>query len=121
MTIEPRHSFYDTPLGEWIEKVPNELAIDAVGLWQIIPALRKSFGLAGDALDDAIRTTLRGVLARGARPVKGSLTRPNAWEEVQEYGGRNDIVEAVIDEWKAMGRDPDVGDVWFILPEFIDS
>ena len=100
---------------------PERTRDDAAGLWQIIPILRQSFGLASDALDDAIRKTLSGVLARDARPVKGSLTRTNAWEEVQEYGCRNDIVEAAIDEWKAMRRDPDVGDVWFILPEFIDS
>ena len=118
MTDEPVDRDFGTPLSEWIEVTPKELDIDAVGLWQIIPVLRLSFGLTGNTLDDAIRRTLQGLLARGARPVRGSLTRRNAWEEVS-YDGRNDIVEAVIDEWKEMGRDPDVEDVWFMLPGFI--
>ena len=120
MTTEPVDRFSGEPLSEWMETVPNELEVDAIGLWQIIPALRHDYGLTGDELDDAIRKMLGAVLARGARPVRSSSKRHNAWEEVQ-YEGRNDIVEAVIDEWKQMERDPDVGDVWFVLPEFIST
>jgi hypothetical protein len=33
---------FGTPLGEWIEAIPNELETDAVGLWGITPDLRQS-------------------------------------------------------------------------------
>jgi hypothetical protein len=97
--------------------VPNELEIDAVGLWQIVPALRTAFGLTDTALEHAVRETLNGLLAREARPVVGSSAQDGCWVPVDRYG--NDptaIADAVIAEWQAMARDPDVGDVWFAHP-----
>ena len=38
---EPTHSFFGTPLSEWISRVPNELPRDAVGLWQVAPVLEQ--------------------------------------------------------------------------------
>ena len=47
---------------------------------------------------------------------------PNELEVDKIHGVESDdIIEAVFDEWKAMEREPDVGDVRFILPDFIDS
>ncbi len=43
---EPKHGRFGTPMGEWINLV-GELDIDAVGLWQIVPAGREGFGLQG--------------------------------------------------------------------------
>lgn len=122
MSSEPVHSFFGTPLSEWIALVPNELEVDAVGLWQIIPPLRKSFGLHGDALERAVRDVLNGLLARGARPVIGSSAQDGSWEKAIRYGSDPaTITNSVIAEWRMMKRDPDVGDLWFALPRFYDS
>ena len=46
--IEPlRDRFFGQTLDEWIEKVPGELPVDAVGLWQIVGFARDGFGLSG--------------------------------------------------------------------------
>jgi hypothetical protein len=72
-------------------------------------------------LERAIRQALAGVLARGARPVVG-CSEDGSWRETTRYGDSpNDIINAVIAEWHRMGRDPDVGDVWFALPELYES
>jgi hypothetical protein len=98
--------------------VPNELPVDAVGLWQVIPALRSSFGLDDAAIEHFARLIIADLLARGARPVVGSAAPGEYWSEVESYGTTlQEIIDGVIGEWRAMGRDPDVGDVWFALPE----
>jgi hypothetical protein len=117
MTPEPIHSFFDMPLSEWISAIPNEFDTDAVGLWEIIPGLQKSFGLSDAELELAIREILAGLLARGARPVFGCSPQEGFWKEATRYGDNPAaIVDAIIEEWHRMGRDPDVGDVWFALP-----
>jgi hypothetical protein len=117
MSSEPIHSYFGTPLSEWLTTVPNELDIDAVGLWQIIPTLRNAFGLKDAALERATREALAGLLARGACPVVGSAAQDGSWEEATRYGDNPAaIIDAVIEEWHRMGRDPDVGDVWFAQP-----
>jgi hypothetical protein len=45
MNSEPKDRFSGRPLSQWLAEIPNELEIDAVGLWQIIPRLRRDFGL----------------------------------------------------------------------------
>ena len=120
MNSEPTHSYFGTPLSEWISLIPNELEDDAVGLWQIIPTLRKAFGLEGAELERAIREALAKLLARGARPIFGVKGR--GWELATQYGDAPDaIIDAIIAEWHRMGRDPDFGDVWFALPSFYEN
>lgn len=122
MSHEPSHIFFGTPLTKWIEAIPNELEVDAIGLWQIIPTMRKGFGLDGEMLENAIRSSILGVLARGAKPVVGSRLKHGSWEIVGRYGDTADmIVDAIISEWRSSGRDPDVGDIWFALPRFYES
>jgi hypothetical protein len=121
MTSEPVDRYSGSPLSEWIATLPNEFEFDAVSLWEIIPGLRDSFGLEGGALEHAIRQALAEVLARGARPVVG-CSEDGSWRETTRYGDSpNDIINAVIAEWHRMGRDPDVGDVWFALPALYES
>jgi hypothetical protein len=118
MRSEPTHRYFGTPLSEWIAAVPNELDVDAVGLWQIIPTLRKEFGLSDSALDLAAREALAGLLGRGAQPVVGVSAQNGRWERSDKYGNdAGSVIDAVISEWHAMGRDPGVGDVWFALPQ----
>lgn len=81
MSTEPAHRYFGTPLSNWIAAVPNELEIDAVDLWQIIPALRLSFSLEGEALERAVRQALAALLVRGARPVVGVSARDGSWKK----------------------------------------
>lgn len=119
MSTQPTHAYFGTPLDEWMDCYPYELERDAVGLWQVIPSLRKDFGLTGNALESATRTVLIALLDRGAHPIIGSIQHPGTWERITRYGETPaEIVDAVIAEWHASGRDPDVGDVWFGLPDF---
>jgi len=47
-----------------------------------------------------------------------STAQGEHWTEVTRYGDTTpDIIDAVIAEWRALGRDPDVEDVWFARPE----
>lgn len=118
MNAEPINKYNGVTLSDWIKACPNELDIDAVGLWQIIPTMRRGFGLSGGDLDQAVRDALRALLARGALPVVGSTSDGiGYWTHTPRYGEEaSATVEAVIAEWHAMGRAPDVGDVWFALP-----
>jgi hypothetical protein len=119
MSVEPIDKHFGTPLSEWISAIPGELDTDAVGLWQIIPALRNDFGLGDVALERAIREVLSGLLARGAQPVVGASAHDGSWKRSNRYGNSViSIINGVVDEWHQMGRDPDVGDVWFALPQF---
>jgi glucose dehydrogenase len=118
MSEEPTDKYFGTPLSEWMSSIPNELPDDAVGLWQIIPALRRAFGLDDPAIEHFARLIIADLLSHGARPVVGSAAPGEYWTEVAEYGtSPEEIVDGVIGEWRAMGRDPDVGDVWFALSE----
>lgn len=118
MNAEPINKYSGMTLSDWVKSCPNELDIDAVGLWQIIPTMRRSFGLSGSDLDQAVRDALHALLARGALPVVGAMSDGvGHWAYTPRYGEEaSAIVETVIAEWHAMGRDPDVGDVWFALP-----
>ena len=113
---EPTHSFFGTPLSEWISRVPNELPRDAVGLWQVTPTLEHHFGLSGAALEAAVRLAVRGLLAAGALPVEGSHSR-GQWLVRADLAASGEAgVERVVQYWRELGRDPDVGDIWFALP-----
>jgi hypothetical protein len=59
-----RHKIYETPVEEWIAAVPNELPIDAVGLWQIVPAGRDGFELSGLELIEFVRLNLLALLEK---------------------------------------------------------
>lgn len=58
--------YFGIPLSEWIERTPNELEMDAVGLWQIVPVGRESFGLEGEALKDFVRRSVIAPRISGA-------------------------------------------------------
>ena len=121
MSVEPIHNFYGTPLSDWIERIPNELEDDAVGLWQIIPVLRLSFGLSGAELEHRAREAIHLLLARGAGPIIGAETGKR-WERVTRYGNDpSSIVDGVIADWHTMGRDPSLEDMWFALPDFLNG
>jgi hypothetical protein len=120
MKEEPKHLLYGYPMSEWIKMVANELPIDAVGMWQIVPGGRHGFGLEGDALTDCVRRCIAELLSRGAVPVVGGgLEGEHDWIAQPQYGSKPDeIIENVVREWLANGaKDEDPGGLWFALRE----
>ena len=103
----------------WIEQIPSELPVDAVGLWQIVGPARHDFGLEGEALVSCLRRALVALVQRGARPVVGGGDGPHEWIGQRQYGSDPaEIVENVLQEWIANGmQDEDPRWLWFALPE----
>ncbi|MDR3672192.1 MAG: hypothetical protein P4L36_15190 [Holophaga sp.] len=116
MTIEPVDKYSGTPMSEWIARVPNELEVDAVGLWQIIPTGRDSFNLSGAALEDFIRRSIIALIERGAVPVRPAESEHEFWKKQDRYGIlATEIADRVIKEWEESGRDPDQDGLWFSM------
>jgi hypothetical protein len=121
MTNGPRDRFFGNSIDEWISTLPGELAVDAVGLWQIVSFGREGFGLSGDRLTDFVRRGIEALFVKGATPVVGAMNGIHLWTTV-DYGDSSDVAsKAIIAEWQSSGRDPDVGDVWFALPHIFDA
>ncbi|MEN6586584.1 MAG: hypothetical protein ABFE02_11150 [Sulfuricella sp.] len=123
MSVERRHRHFGDTIAEYIEKVPNELQIDAVGLWQVVPVGRYDFDLHGEELVDYVRRNIYALLERGAKPVVGATDGVHYWELQTQYGSTSEeIVNAVVTEWLAAGGgDPDPGGLWFALPELCEA
>jgi hypothetical protein len=120
MTQEPRHWRFGTPMSERIRRVANELPIDAVGMWQIVPGGRHGFKLEGEALTDFVRRCIAELLSRGAVPVVGGGQSEHEWIVRRQYGSRpEEIIDNVVREWLANGaKDEDPGGLWFALREY---
>ena len=120
MDRDKLHRSFDTSAGEWIALIPNELQVDAVGLWQIIPVGRHEFGFEGRDLEEFTRGALKGLLAKGAMPITG---QEKVWVVEPRYGTKSDeIIDKVVKTWLSEGmREPDVGDVWFGLTTVVGN
>ena len=113
------HRTYETPIEETVAAFPNELPIDAVGLWQIVNSLKRGFDLANPELANYVQKSVGGLLKAGAVPVIGSV-EDKCWHRVSEFTGSDDeIIEQIMTYLQRLGRDPDVGDIWFALPKFV--
>jgi hypothetical protein len=116
-----RHRTFGTPIDETVQAFPNELQVDAVGLWQIVNSLRRGFDLENVELGKYIRKSVEALLAAGAVPVIGS-TQDTGWRRARDFQGNDkEIVDQLLSYLQLLGRDPDVGDIWFALPNFIDG
>lgn len=118
LNLHARDNVFGQTVMEYIQTVPGELPIDAVGLWQIVPAGRQRFGLSGEELTEFVRRCVVALLVRGARPVIGGGGTRYDWILQPQYGDTDDqIVDAVVKEWLASGgTDGDPGGLWFALP-----
>jgi hypothetical protein len=119
MKKELRDKFYGQTVEEWLEKLPGELPVDAVGLWQIVSLAREGFGLSGEELITVVRQGIAALLAKGAVPVVGARDDIHVWTPVDYGDSAGEISEAIITEWRNSGREPNVGDVWFALPHIL--
>jgi hypothetical protein len=119
MTSEPVDKYFGIPLSEWIDRLPNELDVDAVGLWQIIPTGKDSFSLFGNNLDLFAKKCILGLINRGAVPVRPVSAQHGYWEKQLQYGDNpEEIADNIISEWKATKRDPDQNGIWFYIFKF---
>jgi hypothetical protein len=110
-----------TTLNECVAAFPNELQVDAVGLWQVVNTLRRRYGLQEPELAVHVRKSIEGLLAAGAVPVVGS-SKDNLWHVAAGFDQHGeDRTEALLRYLEALGRDPDVGDLWLALPKFTDG
>jgi hypothetical protein len=121
MRRDLRHRRYGTTIDEWIAAVPEELPVDAVGLWQIVPAGRDGFGLSGTELVKFVRTCVLALLAKGAKPVVGASDNLHIWQIVHYGDTSEQIADAVIAEWQRSGHEPGFGDIWFALPHIYEQ
>jgi hypothetical protein len=119
MNSEPIHRTDGIPLSEWINQLPAELPVDAVGLWQFVPEAREEFGFADEELIACVERAIHALLAHGARPVIGGAGTQHFWIEQTHYGTQPDeIVGNIIAEWRGWGLgNPTVSGLWFALPE----
>jgi hypothetical protein len=120
MSEEQRHRYYRTPISEWMERAANEMATDAVGVWDIVPNGRQGFGLEGEPLVDYVRRQIAVLLARGGVPVLGGgLGGEHHWVVQRQYGTRpGEILDNIMREWLERGAaDEDPEWLWFTLPE----
>jgi hypothetical protein len=116
MIQEPVDKYFGTPMSEWIARVPNELGVDAVGLWQIIPVGIDSFGLSGEDLEDFTYQCIVALFRRGAIPVRPA-SAPRYWEPETAYrGSYEEIANQIINEWKAHKLVPNHDGLWFWRP-----
>jgi hypothetical protein len=104
-------------MSDWIALTPGGLDDDVgIGLNGIVADGREGFGLEGSALVDFVRRSLHGLVKRGARPrhwrLDGNIPL--------HYGNDSpdEIVEGVIADWLASGRDLEWGDFRFTLPKY---
>jgi hypothetical protein len=118
LDLQARDPFFGDTVMEYIQTVSGELPIDAVGLWQIVPAGRRGFGLSGEDLTEFVSRCVSELLAHGAKPVRGGAGTEYYWLQQPQYGETNaEILDAVIKEWLAAGGgECDPGGLWFALP-----
>ena len=116
-----RDKFYGSSIEERLESVPNELAVDAVGLWQIVSFGRQGFDLSGDQLTDYVRRHILALLAKGAKPVVGAQDGVHLWIVSDYPGAPEEVADSIIKEWHSTGRDPSPGDIWFALPHIYEA
>lgn len=90
-------------LSDVIAHIPDELAIDAVSIWHIVPIGQGSFGLSGSELVSFMRRAIIALLDAGAVPVRAVPDSGYEWVRQKQYGEERDqIAEAVLDEWKTV-------------------
>lgn len=117
MSDELVDRYSSEPLREWIKGLLDRLDDDAVGLYAILPMLRRGYGLDDAAMEAPAREVLAALLARGARPVQGYPPVGGLWQRTERYGDDPaQIVDSIISEWRGVFREPGLDDVWFAMP-----
>lgn len=122
MDYDTKDKFYGITIREWLRDFPNELEDDAIGLWQIIPLGKRGYGLSGSELKEFIEEAIEKLIDLGAVPVVG-VESEGGWKLCEEYGDKKEeIIKNIVEKWGAPDSpDPDVGDLWFATPTFLEA
>lgn len=103
MTSLSRRSGSGLTLSEFISHIPDELDVDAVGIWHLVPIAEGDFGLSGADLISFLHRAIIALIDAGAVPVRPAPGSGIEWVRQQEYGETPDqIADAVIEEWKTI-------------------
>lgn len=84
------------------------------------PAIGQSgFGLEGEELNEFVRRCVKAALRNGCVPVED---RPDGnWRPTYAYGITDEAIAANMTKaWRALGRDPEWGELMFSWEEWID-
>lgn len=108
--------YFGISMSEWIERLPNELDVDAVGLWQIIPVGEDSFGLSGTDLEYFTYQCIMALLRRGAVPVKAAKDYAGWIAEPTYQGSHEAAAYKIVSDWRDHKLVPDHDGLWFWLP-----
>jgi len=115
---QPTDKYYGIPMDEWIIRLPEDLKQDAVALWHLVAGGRDSFDLDSTELVEFVRKSIQVLLEHGALPVVADIGGNNDWRLSDAYQtGTGDTVDAILADWLNLGCDPDIGGLWFSLPE----
>ena len=106
-------------LEAWASAVAAELQIDAVGMWQVVGGARRSFPVSESRQAEAIAMAVSSLLAAGAQPVFGSHVT-KGWHVAAEFQGHS-AQNRILAYLQNLNREPNIGDLWFALPEFISN
>lgn len=106
-------------VAELASEVASELSVDAVGTWQIVRRARAAFPTSEPLQFEVLSLAIQRLLAAGAQPVFGSRATRD-WHVATEFQGSNGQQE-ILAYMRRLNRDPDFGDLWFALPEFIEQ
>jgi hypothetical protein len=114
---EPRERETGATIDEFLRVAPDELQIDAVGMWQIVAMGKGGFELTDAQLVEFVRRYIRVLLEHGAKPVVGVRSGPTHWLVQEQYGSMSaDIEDAVIDKWQRSPEIAEPGGLWFARP-----
>ncbi len=114
MNNEPKDKHFGVPLSEWISNIPNELEVDAVGLWQLVASGRDGFDFNNADLSNFLNLAITSLLEKGAKPVRASDS--GEWVVQNQYGKSNETIALnILKEWMESGIDPDENGIWFSI------
>lgn len=114
MNGEPVDKYFGVSMSDWISRIPNELEMDAVGLWQLVRVGRGGYCLGDQDLRDFVRRGIIALLEKGAVPVRPSNVNNEFWRKDVSYGiSPDEVSEKIIAEWERSGVDPDEDGLWF--------
>lgn len=113
MKEEITDRYFDIPMNEWIQHLPNELDYDIVGMWQVVPVGQDSFRLNGESLISFTKKCLVALLSNGGKFVVDKNASQN-WQDIQKLQGDSEqIADRIIHEWQKLHREPDWYQFWF--------
>ena len=115
MKNDPIHNYFGTPASEWIAKLPNDLEIDDIAIWQIVLVGRYSFGLSGDELTNFINKCIVNLLEKGASPVM-PIKNGTGWSKIEKYqGAPKNVADMIVSDLNFSEIDTDSDFLWFTI------